>query len=160
MNHHQPRTLNRFGCNRRILIVGAPYTDWTNFRDALRNEGCDVQVITSGAMTLHQIMCGTRPDLVVLEIEAHKRDGFRLAHAIQAQGGIPIIGVSSFADEETVLQAIATFAEDFVVKPIYPTELMMRIRRVLLNSHRLAPRPIQACTASILGSENLKLSFA
>ena len=78
------------------------------------------------------------PDLVILEMHLPDMPGVELARYIKARADIPMIVLSADDAVASKVDALATFAEDYVTKPFVYAELEMRIRRVL---RRVESRP-------------------
>lgn len=160
MNRYRQLGQSIFGCKQRILIVATQQAVWTDFQTVLRHQGCDVKLVGRNVEVLWQILHDDRPDLIVLEMEPSHTDNYHLAHAIQTHKDIPIVVVSSTADDAIIVRAISAFAEDFIIRPVYAVELMMRIRRVLLSARHLSIRPAQNDATPMQTTDNLGLSLA
>ena len=72
-----------------------------------------------------------RPDLVVLDIKLPGKDGFEVLAAIRRSGETPVIMVTALAEDLDKLQALRIGADDYVVKPFNPREVVARARAVL-----------------------------
>jgi DNA-binding response OmpR family regulator len=93
--------------------------------------GFQAATATSGAAALAWIESHGLPDLAVVDIRMPDLDGLTLCQRIQEYCDLPVILLTAVADETTVVQALDTVAEDYVVKPFRPNELVSRARRVL-----------------------------
>ncbi len=81
-----------------------------------------------------------RPDLVVLDVRLPKRSGLEVCEALRADpagGEVPIILVSAAAENETRIVAFARGADDYLVKPFSPRELLARVKRLLARTQAL-----------------------
>ena len=84
---------------------------------------------------LHQEPC----DLILLDIELPGVDGLALCRLLRAQEAtrrLPIIIVSAHDDEERKVGAFAAGADDFIVKPATPRELLLRVNAQLEAAQR------------------------
>ncbi|MEH6774357.1 MAG: response regulator [Cereibacter changlensis] len=72
-----------------------------------------------------------RPDLVVLDIKLPGQDGYEVLAAIRRRGETPVIMVTALAEDLDKLQALRIGADDYVVKPFNPLEVVARARAVL-----------------------------
>lgn len=72
-----------------------------------------------------------RPDLVVLDIKLPGQDGYEVLAAIRRRGDTPVIMVTALAEDLDKLQALRIGADDYVVKPFNPHEVVARARAVL-----------------------------
>lgn len=79
------------------------------------------------------------PDLIILDVIMPLKDGFMVCEQLKRDPGlrkIPVLMLTAFADKvgETsiaVSQGLTLEAEDFIDKPITPTELLIRVERLL-----------------------------
>jgi two-component system, OmpR family, response regulator AdeR len=72
-----------------------------------------------------------RPDLVVLDIKLPGKDGYEVLAAIRRRGDTPVIMVTALAEDLDKLQALRIGADDYVVKPFNPLEVVARAKAVL-----------------------------
>lgn len=90
------------------------------------------RVITAGDGTVglaHHLRL--RPDLVVLDIKLPGQDGYEVLAAIRRRGDTPVIMVTALAEDLDKLQALRIGADDYVVKPFNPLEVVARAKAVL-----------------------------
>lgn len=80
-----------------------------------------------------------RPDLVVLDIKLPGQDGFEVLATIRRRGATPVIMVTALAEDLDKLQALRIGADDYVVKPFNPLEVVARARAVLRRTIGQAP---------------------
>ena len=71
------------------------------------------------------------PRLVLLDLKSHKTSGLQLTQRLSSEYGLPVIVLSGEGDENDIEQAFAMGAEDYIVKPFSPTELVARIRAAI-----------------------------
>ena len=84
-----------------------------------------------------------RPDLVVLDVMLPGLDGFEVAHRIRAASDVPILMLTARSGDSDKVVGLDVGADDYVVKPFSPRELMARIR-ALLRRRRLDARRDEA----------------
>lgn len=72
-----------------------------------------------------------KPDLVVLDVKLPGQDGYEVLAAIRRRGDTPVIMVTALADDLDKLQALRIGADDYVVKPFNPLEVVARAKAVL-----------------------------
>ncbi len=75
-----------------------------------------------------------QPDLVVLDLNLPKIEGLEVCRRIRMLGKTPIIILSVRNEDETVVKALELGADDYIVKPFSPTQLVARVRAVLRRS--------------------------
>ncbi len=100
----------------------------------LTNEGHRVYQATAGARALE--VCSLRkPDLVILDIGlAGEMDGFDVCRSLRTDSNVPIIMLTARDDEIDRVVGFELGADDYVVKPFSPRELMGRVRAILRRS--------------------------
>ena len=114
----------------KILIVD----DEPNIREVvglyLRREGYDVLSAADGEEGLELYRQG-KPDLVVLDLILPKLDGLEVCRRMQAERRVPLIMLTARGEEEDRVLGMGAGADDYVVKPFRPRELMARVAVLL-----------------------------
>src|SRR5689334_19661987 len=108
--------------------------------DYLRHAGFDVVTAETGAAGL-QIARARRPDLVVLDLRLPDMDGIHVARELRRSSAVPIVMLTARAEESDRLLGLDAGADDYVVKPFSPRELVARVRAVLRRT-RGAPHDV------------------
>ncbi|WP_122818365.1 MtrAB system response regulator MtrA [Nocardioides pantholopis] len=93
----------------------------------LRQEGFDSRMCTRGDLALEEFR-DYRPDLVLLDLMLPGKDGIDLCKEIRAESGVPIVMLTAKGDTVDVVVGLESGADDYVVKPFKPKELVARIR--------------------------------
>ncbi len=101
--------------------------------DYLRHAGFSVVTAETGASGLER-MRSVRPALVVLDLRLPDMDGIDVARALRAVSNVPIVMLTARAEESDRLLGLDAGADDYVVKPFSPRELVARVRAVLRRS--------------------------
>lgn len=105
----------------------------------LRRSGFRVTPVFDGEAALHSYAAAlgsaTAPDLVLLDLNLPKVDGLTVCKQMRAQGSTPIIILSVRSEDETIVTGLDSGADDYLVKPFSPTQLVARIRAVLRRAH-------------------------
>lgn len=96
----------------------------------LAREGFRTVTASDGELALmhHRML---RPDLVVLDVQMPKADGFEVLAEIRRRGATPVIMATARAEDLDKLSALRIGADDYVVKPFNPLELVARVKAVL-----------------------------
>jgi DNA-binding response OmpR family regulator len=81
-------------------------------------------------------------DLVVLDLRLPGEDGFEIARRIRGSSKVPVLILSGRADEADRVMGLELAADDYVVKPFSPRELLARIRAVLRRFEASAPQVV------------------
>ena len=98
--------------------------------DYLADAGYRVSVARTGGDALRQVR-SIIPDLVVLDLGLPGVDGLDVAREIRRTSAVPIIMLTARADEADRVAGLELGADDYVVKPFSPRELLARVRAVL-----------------------------
>lgn len=104
-------------------------------RDYLRHAGYTVRTAATGAAAF-AAMRADPPDLIVLDLRLPDLDGVEIARRIRSQSAVPIVMLTARADESDRLLGLDAGADDYVVKPFSPRELVARVRAVLRRTGR------------------------
>ncbi len=104
----------------------------------LKRAGYQVITAADGRTALDSIE-RDQPNLVVLDLMLPKVDGFEITRRLRAQGDIPIIMVTARREEADRIAGLEMGADDYVVKPFSPQELVSRVRAVLRRARGPAP---------------------
>src|SRR5712691_4097014 len=96
----------------------------------LKDAGYDVVVARDGAdgLALH---ARERPDLVILDIMLPALDCFEVCRRIRAWSNTPILMLTARGDEHDRITGLELGADDYLVKPFSPRELVSRVRAIL-----------------------------
>ena len=126
------------GETARILVVDDDPQTLRYVRDTLATVGYTTLVMGDYTDLAHVIET-EQPQLVLLDLVLPGIDGMTLMERIPALADRPVIFISGYGHDETVAQAFAAGAEDYIVKPFSPTELIARVRAALRR--RAEPDP-------------------
>ncbi len=115
---------------RAILIV----EDETNILRIVSNyfKKADYEVYeASDGETALNIFYNTNLDLVILDIMIPKIDGFEVARRIRSSSNIPIVAMTALQEEQDMIKAYNLKFDDYVVKPLRPKILVMKVNNLL-----------------------------
>jgi DNA-binding response OmpR family regulator len=115
---------------KRILVVEDEMQIARNLRDYLEVAGYGVTVVGNGEAAIASAR-GERPDLVVLDLGLPGVDGFDVAREIRRNANTPIVMLTARGDEADRIVGLELGADDYLVKPFSPKELVARVRAVL-----------------------------
>jgi two-component system response regulator MtrA len=93
----------------------------------LRQEGFDSRVCSRGDRALAEFR-DYRPDVLLLDLMLPGKDGIDVCKEIRAESGVPIVMLTAKGDTVDVVVGLESGADDYVVKPFKPKELVARIR--------------------------------
>ena len=135
----------------RILVVDDDTALAEMIGIVLRTEGFEPHFCADGAAALDAFR-DADPDLVLLDLMLPGTDGIEVCRQIRNESGTPIIMLTAKSDTADVVQGLESGADDYVVKPFNPKELVARIRTRL--------RPAPETEAQVLHIGDLELDVA
>jgi DNA-binding response OmpR family regulator len=146
---------------KRILVVEDELEIARVVRDYLAEAGYDVVVAGTGEAALASAR-GSRPDLVVLDLGLPGIDGLDVARELTGSTAVPLVMLTARGEETDRIVGLELGADDYVVKPFSPKELVARVRAVLRRSSAealLAERPIRVGDVEV-DPQRLRVSVA
>ena len=111
----------------RVLVVDDDASLAEMLMIVLRQEGFESRICSRGDLALDAFR-DFRPDLVLLDVMLPGKDGIDVCKEIRAESGVPIVMLTAKGDTVDVVVGLETGADDYVVKPFKPKELVARIR--------------------------------
>ncbi len=124
----------------KLLIVEDDLALSDVLRFTLRRAGFEVLLAHDGRQALAQWE-RENPELILLDLNLPKLDGLAVCRHIRAQSQTPIIMLSVRGGDEAVVQGLEMGADDYMVKPFSPTQLVARVRAVLRRTGNAALTP-------------------
>jgi two-component system alkaline phosphatase synthesis response regulator PhoP len=115
---------------KHVLVVDDEQDIVAIVRDYLADAGYRVSTARSGEEAL-RLLRSIVPDLVVLDLGLPGIDGLDVTRTVRATSAVPIIMLTARADEADRVIGLELGADDYVVKPFSPRELLARVRAVL-----------------------------
>ena len=117
----------------KILVVDDNAQNRALARETLEDEGYEVILAENGDAGLRAVEAH-RPDCVLLDIRMPGTDGFAVCARIRElpeARDTPVVFVTALRDVDTVDQALRAGGDDFLTKPVRPTELVLRVQAAL-----------------------------
>ena len=100
-----------------------------------KKEGYQVILANDGEQTLFQCQ-KYHPSIVLLDVMMPKIDGFEVCRKLRSQSDVPIIMITARGEDFEKIMGLDTGADDYIVKPFLPKELLFRIRAILRRSYK------------------------
>ena len=117
--------------DKRILVIDDNTHTLLLVRRALQQAGFQVETSTSAEEALIHIQEKGLPHLAIVDIHMAGMSGLEFCERVQQFSDLPVIMLTAVEKEETIVQAIELYAEDYMTKPFSPNELVARVGRVL-----------------------------
>jgi len=126
----------------RVLVVDDDTALAEMLGIVLRGEGFDPVHCADGESAI-AVFRESRPDLVLLDVMLPGLDGIEVCRRIRAESGVPIVMLTAKTDTVDVVVGLESGADDYVVKPFKPKELVARVRARLRGSADVGPERLQ-----------------
>jgi DNA-binding response OmpR family regulator len=126
--------------SRVILLVEDDATTASTLQLYLERAGFNVEWVADGALAMAAFE-RLAPTFVVLDILLPGRDGLEICRALRARSAVPILLLTAKSTERDILRGLEHGADDYLVKPFSPRELVARVAAILrraLPAMRLA----------------------
>ena len=111
----------------RVLVVDDDPALAEMLTIVLRGEGFDTAVVADGTRALPAVR-ELRPDVVLLDLMLPGMNGIDVCRAIRSESGVPIVMLTAKSDTVDIVLGLESGADDYIVKPFKPKELVARIR--------------------------------
>lgn len=112
---------------QRILVVDDDAALAEMLTIVLRGEGFEPFVVADGSLALDAVR-EHDPDLVLLDLMLPGMNGIDVCRAVRAESGVPIVMLTAKTDTVDVVLGLESGADDYVMKPFKPKELVARVR--------------------------------
>jgi CheY-like chemotaxis protein len=131
-------TRPRVATNTRIVAVDDDPIILALLATTFRKNGMECETANNGGDALRLIRQQT-PSVVVLDVNMPGVDGFEVLSAIRSEDlPIQVVLLTARQQEHDVLRGFQLGADDYLVKPFSPPELLARINRLLVQRHKTA----------------------
>ena len=132
----------------RVLVVDDDSSLAEMLTIVLDSEGFEPRVCSTGEKAMGAVR-DFRPDVVLLDLMLPGKDGIDVCREIRAESGVPIIMLTAKSDTIDIVVGLESGADDYVVKPFKPKELVARIRARVRRVDEPAPEALQIGDLSI-----------
>lgn len=119
---------------RRILVVDDEEWNLLLLRRMLERAGHTQVLSTPDPSRVPRLFVESDPDLVVLDLDLPKMDGFELMERlapVAGSRGVPFLALAHDATEKTKRRALESGASDFLTKPVSQADLLLRVHNLL-----------------------------
>ena len=113
-----------------VLVVDDDPETLRYVRDALVEAGY-APLVTAEPAEVGELIRRNRPRLVLLDLVLPGTDGIELMQAVSELSDLPVIFISGYGRDETIVRALEAGAADYLVKPFSAAELTARVRAAL-----------------------------
>ena len=140
--------------SKKILIVEDDMNILQLEKDYLEANGFEVETTTDGARGLELALNGNY-NLIMLDIMLPSVDGMEICKRVRRVKNIPILLVSAKRDDLDKIKGLGVGADDYIVKPFSPSELVARVIAHINRYERLTSTPQD--NGDIIEIDNIKI---
>ncbi|GGI17016.1 response regulator transcription factor [Gottfriedia solisilvae] len=136
---------------KKILIIEDDPSIGELQRDYLVINGFNVELVASGKEGLNKAL-SIDYDLIILDLMLPHVDGFEICRQVRAVKEIPILIVSAKKEDIDKIRGLGLGADDYIIKPFSPSELVARAKAHLARYERLSGnKPVEKKEIRIRG---------
>ena len=137
-----------------ILAVDDDHDLCTLLKTALERDGHTVEIRTSGTQ-LTDTLCRWA-DCILLDVMMPGKDGYEVCRTIRQESAVPIILITARGEDYDKIMGLDIGADDYIVKPFSPSEVMARLRAVL---RRISRQSVETQSGQILRVSNMEVNL-
>lgn len=130
-----------FGSLGKVLVVDDDAALSEMLGIVLRQEGFAAEFCADGSLALDRFRA-VQPDIVLLDVMLPGMNGIEICRAIRKESGVPIVMLTARSDTVDVVVGLESGADDYVVKPFKPRELIARLRARVRRGDDAAAQPL------------------
>ena len=130
--------------NKQIISILEAYA---------KKEGYQTVIAVDGQEAL-DVFQRERPDIILLDVMMPKIDGFEVCRVIRKTSNVPIIMITARGEDFEKIMGLEIGADDYIVKPFSPGEIMARIKAIL---RRIQPKTENL---QVFSYDNLQINLA
>ncbi len=115
---------------QKLLIVDDNKQITSILDEYVKKEGYDTLIALDGEHAL-ELFEKEKPDIILLDVMMPKKDGFTVCREIRRSSNVPIIMITARGEDFERIMGLEIGADDYIVKPFSPGEVMARIKAVM-----------------------------
>ena len=133
----------------KLLIVDDNRQIVSILEDYAIKEGYSVLQAYDGQSVL-DLFESEQPDLILLDVMLPRLDGFDVCRRLRSKSNVPIIMITARGEDYDKIMGLEIGADDYIVKPFSPGEVMARIKAVLRRLHPVKKQNVLRCCNLLL----------
>lgn len=143
----------------QYILIADDNADITDVLEAyVKKEGYEPVVAADGEEALRMFR-QYEPAAVLLDVMMPKEDGYEVCRKIRAASDTPVILITARGEDFERVMGLDIGADDYIVKPFSPNEVMARLRAVLRRMTRSERETISEKNENILNIGNLEINL-
>lgn len=135
--------------DKEILVVDDEQDLRTMIRSIFESAGyTQITAVASGKEAL-TVMAKKIPGIIILDVMMPDMDGFELLQEIRAVSKVPVLMLTAKGEAEDRFSGFELGADDYLVKPFLPKELLLRVRAILKRAYPEKERVVMLNAAAV-----------
>lgn len=119
----------------KLLIVDDNKQITSILEEYAKKEGYETVIALDGIEAMDKFE-SENPDIILLDVMMPKKDGFTVCREIRKNSNVPIIMITARGEDYEKIMGLEIGADDYIVKPFSPGEVMARIKAILRRINR------------------------
>lgn len=140
----------------QYILIADDNEDITDILSAYAEKEGLTPVVASNGEEAFRLFQKHKPVVVLLDVMMPKEDGYEVCRKIRSSSNVPIILITARGEDFERIMGLDIGADDYIVKPFSPSEVMARVRAVL---RRMAPAETAATSGNTLTVSNLFINL-
>lgn len=120
---------------RKLLIVDDNKQITSILEEYAKKEGYKTVIAYDGIEAMEKFQ-SENPDIILLDVMMPKKDGFSVCREIRKDSNVPVIMVTARGEDYERIMGLEIGADDYIVKPFSPGEVMARIKAIMRRINR------------------------
>lgn len=125
---------------QKLLIVDDNKQITSILEEYAKKEGYNTIIALDGEQAI-ELFNKENPDIILLDVMMPKKDGFTVVREIRRTSNVPIIMITARGEDFERIMGLEIGADDYIVKPFSPGEVMARIRAIMRRIVREDTKP-------------------
>lgn len=121
----------------------------------VKKEGYGALIATDGIQT-EELFHTYHPAAILLDVMMPGKDGYEVCRTIRQESAVPIILITARGEDYDKIMGLDIGADDYIVKPFSPSEVMARLRAVL---RRISRQSVETQSGQILRVSNMEVNL-
>lgn len=132
--------------NRDITDILSTYSRMEGFEPVVAGDGEEA----------FKLFLQYEPEVVLLDVMMPKEDGYEVCRKIRSKSNVPVILITARGEDFDKIMGLDIGADDYIVKPFSPREVMARVRAVM---RRMAKETKEPSSLNIINTGNLEINL-
>lgn len=140
----------------QYILIADDNEDITDILSTYAEKEGLIPLVAADGEEAYNLFLQYKPSVILLDVMMPKEDGYSVCRKIRGTSNVPIILVTARGEDFERIMGLDIGADDYIVKPFSPSEVMARVRAVL---RRMTPAETAATSGNVLTVGNLFINL-